>query len=651
MLHTAKPPYIGAAYYPECWDESLVDEDIEKMREAGVNCVRLAEFAWGTMEPREGEFDFDWLKRVLDKLYKADIAVVLCTPSATPPKWLTDKYEETLQMYDNGMRAQFGGRCHICKTSHKMREKNRILVTKMCESLQGHPSVIGWQIDNELYNYKDGCFCPLCKEKFARWLQKKYKTIEALNDAWGCNRWSQNYCSFDDVIPPRHDTWNHPSLQVEWERFTSDNTIEYAHEQAEIIHRYFQVPVGTDMMPMFGIDHYKMNEKLDVAQFNHYEKEGNLDRASFWFDFIRCIFDRPFWVTETQAGWGGNKETWLGWRNKGNCYVNTWLPIAKGAEMNSYWLWRAHYAGHEMHHGSVLTSAGRYNHIIGEIRQVSDELEKCADLLHNSAVRSEIALSCSATSGYDLKFANIVPGLEYDTILYKNYHKVLRGYNVDVIDTKHPLEGYKVLLSPLLTHTEEYGFKDRVLAWVKDGGRWIVGPMSDIYTEYAAKYCSIPFSFLEDVAGAKLKYQIPLDDAHFSAKWNDGEKLDVSLYYDGYELNGAKSLAVYTGGIMDGLSVITEVPYGKGSIILCGAVPDRQSLLKLIGMKPILRASENMEIIERTGHENCIICAELENKNGNLELEKSYRDILSGKVMKGNIEISPYQVLVLKEIL
>jgi beta-galactosidase GanA len=95
MLCEIKPPYLGAAYYPECWEPELIDEDIQKMKEAGINCARIAEFAWSSMEPREGIFDFSWLHTAVDKLYAAGIAVILCTPTVTPPKWLTDKYEET----------------------------------------------------------------------------------------------------------------------------------------------------------------------------------------------------------------------------------------------------------------------------------------------------------------------------------------------------------------------------------------------------------------------------------------------------------------------------------------------------------------------------------------------------------------------------
>jgi beta-galactosidase len=97
-----KKIWLGAAYYPEAWTDEVIADDIAKMKEIGVNVVRMAEFAWSTMEPREGEFDFSVFKSVIRKMAGAGIDVIMCTPSATPPKWLTDKYEETLMMNDNG---------------------------------------------------------------------------------------------------------------------------------------------------------------------------------------------------------------------------------------------------------------------------------------------------------------------------------------------------------------------------------------------------------------------------------------------------------------------------------------------------------------------------------------------------------------------
>ena len=119
--------FLGSAYYPEVWPEENIDGDFKKMKEVGLNSVRIAEFAWSTMEREEGKYDFSLFLKVLDKAKEYGIDVVMCTPSATPPKWLTDKYEETMSVKSDGNRRQFGGRCHPCKTSPIMRKKTERL--------------------------------------------------------------------------------------------------------------------------------------------------------------------------------------------------------------------------------------------------------------------------------------------------------------------------------------------------------------------------------------------------------------------------------------------------------------------------------------------------------------------------------------------
>ena len=165
---------IGAAYYPEILrDERVLADDISKMKELGVNVVRMGEFAWSTMEKEEGKFDFSFFRRVMDELYKADIAVVFCTPSPTPPKWLTDKYPETLAINDSGVKKQFGARNNYCKSSPVYREKTALIVSEIAKELSDHPALIGWQIDNEI-SPRDDCFCPYCKKAFCEFLRKKY---------------------------------------------------------------------------------------------------------------------------------------------------------------------------------------------------------------------------------------------------------------------------------------------------------------------------------------------------------------------------------------------------------------------------------------------------------------------------------------------
>jgi beta-galactosidase len=106
--------HFGAAYYPEQWPPAQWAHDIRLMKAAGFSVVRMAEFAWSTMEPAEGRFDFDWLDQAICQLAAAGIQTVLGTPTAAPPAWLTQNYPQTLAVEENGRRAQHGNRCHYC---------------------------------------------------------------------------------------------------------------------------------------------------------------------------------------------------------------------------------------------------------------------------------------------------------------------------------------------------------------------------------------------------------------------------------------------------------------------------------------------------------------------------------------------------------
>ena len=642
--------YIGAAYYPEMWPESEIDRDIEKMKTLRLNCMRVGEFAWGKMEPSEGEFCFEWLKQAVDKLYAAGIYTIMCTPTCTPPRWMLDKYEEMRSMNSEGCREEVSSRCHPCKTSGKMREKNAIIVEELAKFFGNHPGIIGWQIDNEIYPYKDGCYCPACVKEFRIFLKQKYGTIENLNEKWGMGRWSLEYPSFDNIQPPRSGQWRHPSLRTEWIRFQCNQIISYVNEQAKIIRKYTSVPIGTDMMPTNLLGYYDINEELDVAQFNHYNTAADLPQTVFSYDFLRGVKDRPFWVTETQAGWNGSEFSDCGYRPNGNCYANTWLPIAKGGEMNLYWLFRTHRSGHELAHGALFSSSGRAYHVAEEVLRAAEDLEKCKYFLNNTHVKSKIALHYSTTSVKNFESAPLLKGFSYRNTIIEKFHESFRHHNIDVIDTAHSLDGYSVVISPFLSVADENGLKDRVLEWVRAGGKWIVGPMSDIMTDYTSKYSSSPFSFLEDMAGVYTKYQLPIANDVFKAKKTNGEPIGISTCYDAFELQGAVSLAEYDGGEFDGLSVIAERQIGKGRVIILGSVPDSKTLLELVDIEPTAQASKNISLTERIGEKRGIIAVEMENREGYIRTNGEYKELISGKIVTGQICIKPYQVLVLEKL-
>lgn len=640
--------YLGAAYYPELWDSFEQEMDIARIKQLGLNTVRIGEFAWGTMESKEGEFNFDWLKNVVDKLYENGIYTVMCTPSATPPRWLLDKYPETRMVTADMVRVDVSSRCHTCKTSPIMRKKNAEIVTRMAEVFSRHRGIIGWQIDNEIFPYNEGCFCDNCKAAFRAYLKEKYGTIENINQKWGMTRWSLCYETFDDIRPPYPRQWRHPSLRKAWRDFQYRQIKTYVDDQADILHKYGCKNVGTDMMTHNSMSYNKINEKLDVVQYNHYEPAGALADTAFGYDFLRCVKDKPFWVTETQVGWNGSEFAENGYRPKGNCYINTMLPLSKGAQMNLYWLFRTHPHGHELAHGALYSPSGRMYREAEEVRQAADSVAKCEGFLTGTKICSRIALSYSSTAFNQFESAPILKDFNYRNTLIKRYYSAFRHYNVDIIDTQHALDGYKVVVSPFLATADENGFKERITEWIKAGGTWIVGPMSDIMDGDVVRYTTAPHSFVEELAGVYVRYQKPLDNDVFKAQWTDGDSCAVSMCYDAYDCNdGTESLARYTVGEFAPLSVITERRVGKGKVILVGSVISQRDLLRLVNMAPIAVASENVILTARSGAQDGIIAVETEHRSGYIDLDGQYIDLITGNACSGKTELSPYQVLVL----
>ena len=456
------------------------------------------------------------------------------------------------------------------------------------------------------------------------------------------------YASFESVQPPYPNQWRHPSLRKAWWDFQCGQIKSYVEEQADILHGYGCKNVGTDMMQNNYLSYYDLNEKLDVVQFNHYNTADDLPFTAFSYDFLRCVKDKPFWVTETQVGWNGSEYADSGYRPEGNCYANTFLPIAKGAEMNLYWLFRAHPNGHELAHGALFSTVGRSYRVSQEVKKAVDNSAKCCKSLTNSKINSIIALHYSSQATNCFSSAPLIKGFNYRDTLVKKYYSALNHYNVDVIDAPHRLDGYEVLLSPFLAVIDEE-LKKRVTDWVENGGVWIVGPMADVMDETVTKFTHAPFGFLEELAGVYTKYQKPLDSGAFKAKWADGTECGVSMCYDAFECNGGtESLANYDGGEFDGLSVITRRKVGKGAVILVGSVISHGDILRLIGKKPIAEASGNIILTER---ENGVVCAvETQNATGYVTLNGKYKDLISGENIAGKTNIEPYGVLVLKPL-
>src|SRR3954470_5634837 len=191
---------IGTYYYPEQWPREQWERDFDRIQSMGLQIVHMAEFAWFTLEPQPGKFDFGWLDDCMEMARKRKLDVILCTPTAAPPIWLSQQHPDILPMDRHGTRERHGGRRHYSPTSSAFRDATRRIVTAMADHFGRHESVIGWQIDNEYGGAFDQS--PETHAAFQEWLRRKYGTIEQLNQAWGNQFWNQYYTAFDQILMP-----------------------------------------------------------------------------------------------------------------------------------------------------------------------------------------------------------------------------------------------------------------------------------------------------------------------------------------------------------------------------------------------------------------------------------------------------------------
>ncbi len=667
MAITLKKPFLGTAYYPEDWPETLIDEDIAKMKECGIRVARIAEFAWGKMEPEEGTFDFGWLHTIVDKLGAAGIGVVLGTPSAAPPYWLTNTYPDSRNLWSSGRRMLHGGRQGCCRNHPDYRRLSIRIAEKMAREFGRDPAVVGWQIDNEIYAGGAGCTCDNCIAYFHRYLEKRYGTVDKLNAAWNTGVFSQTYPSFDDVVVPI-DAWHNPHLVFEWKQAHHETDIAFIHEQAEAMRPFINpdVPIGTDMMPTVGMSHEKMLEKLDVAQFNHYNTAENLPDITFWFDFERTLKDRPFWNTETATVWNGSTAINQVMKPEGFTRINSWLPVAQGAECNMYWLWRQHWGGQELMHGAVLWPDGQYFYAVNEVKQTAQELERAGDFLTRTTVKTDVALHCLSASQELIETAPLYEGNDYRAHV-SAIHGALRraGIPVNVIGAAKDLGNYKMLVTPLgITLEDENGghaLQDKITAFVQNGGTWVAGPMTDIRNSIGAHYTDAATGFLEKLTGARLTNAIPSDDTVLKLETAAGKPFAHHRWVETFTLPAGAQVSwrVASGhSALNGTAVAAKIPVGRGYVVLCGTFPDDDVLQALFadcadaaGANRFTVSGKGILVVPREGYgaSGLVVC-ETAHENASVVLPGVYRDVLRARDVSGTLQVEPYGVYVLQKI-
>ncbi len=453
------PLGFGADYNPEQWPREVWDDDVRLMRQAGVNIVSLGIFSWARLQPAEDSWDFAWLDEVMDLLHAHGIAVDLATATASPPPWLSARHPEILPVTRTGETMWPGARQHWRPTSPVFRQHALAVVEAMAGRYADHPALAAWHVSNELgchnlYDYSDDAAAA-----FRAWLSERYGDLDVLNHAWGTAFWSQRYSDWSQVLPPRlTPTIPNPTHQLDFKRFSSDALKDYLRAEREVLDRLTpEVPVTTNFMVMSnftGLDYADWAAEVDFVSNDHYTVVGDraLDELSFSANLTSGLAGGQPWFLMEHSTSAVNWRAINPPKADGALVRDSLTHVAHGADAVCFFQWRQSVAGAEKYHSAMVPHGGEDTEIYRTVVRLGRHLERLAPVVgsRRRQARAAILFDIESLWALDLE-ANPSSSLSHRGEALDWYAAFLAlGVRADVLPTVAPLEGYDVVVAPVL---------------------------------------------------------------------------------------------------------------------------------------------------------------------------------------------------------
>jgi beta-galactosidase len=579
----------GAAYYNEYMPAELqpgrLDKDVALMKEAGITVVRMGESTWSLWEPADGKFEYAWMDRVVDAMGKANIKVIMGTPTYSIPTWMAKAHPEIIGRPLGGAFVGYGMRQNMDYDNPKFRFYAERVITNMVEHYKNNPAVIGWQIDNETGS--NGVSNPDVFAGFVEHLKQKFGTTDALNKAWFLNYWGEDVNDWADM--PTRDNATSTSYKLEWTRWQQIRVARYLAWQAELVRKSRRpdqfVTQDFGSMMKSDVDEPTVAASLDVVANNPYHgTQEHFDGAwqALQGDYSRSLKHRNFLVTETNA------QT-LGWDSAGQyppydgqMRLDVYTDVSSGANMVEYWHWHSIHAGQETYWKGVLSHDLEPNRAYAEVTQIAHELKKIGPELADIKINNKVAILYSVDSANGISFmpfdrqqtSGWEPGKaagSYNEIL-SQLHRSLYMANVgtDIVfpnASAAELAQYKLLIVPAL-YVADDGLLRKISDYVHDGGHVLMTFKSGFTNENSAVRWQRAPGPLRQAAGftyqefSNLEVPLALKDDPFHA----GDQNKVSEWAEFLQLETAKPLAYYDHPFFGRWPAITSNHFGAGTL-------------------------------------------------------------------------------------
>ena len=669
----------GGDYNPDQWPEETWSDDIRLMKEMNINTVTLPVFSWAKLQVSDDAYNFQWLDRIIQKLDKAGIGIILATPTAAQPAWMSKKYPDMLPVNSWGIKSRHGGRNNFCPNSPSYKIKSRNIAEKMVERYGSLSIIKLWHINNE---YGSKCYCENCRLEFISWLKEKYKTLEELNRCWYTDFWSHTIYSWDEVEIPSNlteilpgrlvdrDGTNFQSIAVDYNRFMSHNILNCFSNEAEVIKQHD--PKALITTNIWGVappmDLFEVGKRVDIASWDNYPtSDSHPADSAFNHDVIRGVNNGNSFLLMEQTP---NQQNWMTvnrLKRPGIMRLWSYQAIAHGSDSVLFFQIKQGLGGCEKYHAAMIPHAGHLDTRIGrELIDLGSELNKFDDLV-DSRLPSKIGIIMDWDSWWALDYSS-GPSvrLKYLDILKKYYRAFYNGgFQVDIINREADLKNYSIVLAPAFYMVSQKIAGD-IQSFVQSGGTFLTTFMSGIVNENDLVYTGgYPGAFRDllglwveevDALNSGEENKIKLSD---SIKYKNSE-YDCGLICDVIRIESAEVLASYDKDYYRDSPAITVNEFGNGKAYYVGTDVDPdfleqfcKSICSVADIEPLMVVPEGVEVSMREKGDDSFYF--LLNHNESTVLvtlpEGEWIDLISSKQFSTSIQMEKFDVFILKKIM
>lgn len=651
-----KMPFIwyGGDYNPDQWDEATLEQDLNYFKEAEINLVTLPVFSWAKLEPEEGRYCFEWLDRILNRLWENGIYTVLATPTTAQPAWMSKKYPEVLPVDVAGRKRTHGMRVFFCVNSETYRRRAAAIAEAMAGRYGKFPGLAGWHVANEYGTY---CYCENCQKKFRLWLEKRYGTIGCLNEKWTTSFWGRTVYQWDEIMLPTElndDYRFNPAVQLDYLRFVTDSTLECYLNEADILRRLTpDIPVFSNISGFIKkLNQFKLVQHMDFAGWDNYPgPRDDVSLPAMKHDIMRALKDgKPYVVAEQSP----NQQNWQPYnkvKRPGQLRTIAYQGLSRGADSCLYFQMRQSVGGQEKFHGAVISHEGTNDtRIFREIKALGKELKKLGDSFLDGRVAAGVGFLFDWESWWALELCS-GPTCDMDYLSQVHlYYKAFYDNNipVDMLKITSDFTKYKIVVAPLL-YVVVPKLAEQIQSFVKAGGILIATYRTGVADENDRCIYGAAPGLLRETLGLWVEETDALYPDESNEIVVEKERLPMgrTTYQAGFlcdllRLEGAQTLAVYGADFYKGTPCITVNCCGKGKAYYIACQPEEEFLSDFVsgicrdaGLAPAFQTKGRVELSAREGKQGTVYFAiNHADTQGEVNLgDGSYVSLLDGSRM------------------